>query len=595
MRRRSLKIVLAIALFLGFCTGFALYNKWRIVAWYAGLPAPRYSVKLRQDIKIPMRDGIKLSADLYIPDAEGKYPVILVRTMYGKRTANQKYSLIASVFASQGYVAVVQDVRGKFDSEGEFYPYVNEANDGYDTIEWAGTQSFSTGKVGTFGFSYWGSTQWLPAPLGSKYLKAMVPVVTSQDLYQRWAYNGIYRLTDILVWYYANAPKRAQSEKGVDWNTALRKLPLIEADNALGIDVPAYDDWIRNPQPGPYWDKIRVDDKIGQITAPALIVDGWYDYYVNLAIGDYNRMIKNAGTDDAKRSMIMIGPWTHFAESKFKDADFGREASFFKNFRLIVLWFDYWLKGEQNGIYSEGPIRIFTLGANTWRAVPEWPLKNTRYTAYYLHSQGKANTARGDGELSTVEPGAETPDAFTSDPENPVPSIGGTAVLGDLKAGPADQRTVEARDDVLVYTSAPLAAELELTGPVKLIFHAASSAKDTDFAVKLTEVDAAGKSVSIQTAVLRARYRESLAQPSLLENGKIYRFELEIGNTSILLKKNHRIRLQIAGSNFPEYGRNLNTGADNGTTTEVLKARQLVYHDREHPSQLILPVIPTAQ
>jgi uncharacterized protein len=591
MKSRTVRIVLVIILVLILGFSLALYNKWNIVAWYLGIPAPQYAVKVLHDVKVPMRDGVKLSADIYMPSAEGKYPVILLRTMYGKGNANHKYAFTGSVFASQGFIFVVQDVRGKFDSAGDFYPYIYEAVDGFDTLEWAGTREWSTGKVGTYGFSYWGSTQWLAAPMGSKYLKAMVPVVTSQDVYQRWIYNGIFRINDVLVWHYENAPKRAQSAKGVDWDTAVRKLPLIKADDALGVDIPAYNDWIRHPQPGPYWDRIRVDDKVAKITAPALIIDGWYDYYLNLAIGDYNRMIKRGGSAEARRSMLLVGPWTHASTSKFDDADFGKEASFLQKFRMILLWFNYWLKGEQNGILSEGPVKIFTMGANTWKNVGEWPLKNTRYTAYYLHSEGNANTVRGNGVLSTVKPVTGKPDSFLSDPENPVPSVGGTSIFGNAKAGPVNQQAVESRDDVLVYTSAPLGDDLEVTGPVKLVFYASSSAKDTDFAAKLADVDPAGKSINIQAAVIRARYRESLERPLLLEKGKIYRLEIEIGNTSNLFKKGHCIRLQLAGSNFPEYGRNLNTGKDNGTTAETVKSRQLVYHDRENPSQLILPVI----
>ena len=595
MKSCALKIVLAIILTLILGVSLALYNKWNIIAWYLGLPAAQYRVKVLHDVNVPMRDGVKLSADIYMPSAAGRYPVILLRTMYGKHNTSHKYDFTGNIFSSQGFVFVVQDVRGKFDSEGDFYPYIYEAGDGYDTIEWAGTQAWSTGKVGTFGFSYWGSTQWLPAPLGSKYLKAMVPIVTSQNVYPRWIYNGIFRLNDVLVWHYENAPKRAQSAKGVDWDTAVRTLPLIKADDALGVDIPAYNDWITHPQPGPYWDRIRVDDKVAKITAPALIIDGWYDYYLNPAIDDYNRMVKSGGSIDARRSMLLVGPWTHTSTSKFSDADFGKEAAFSKNFRMIVLWYNYWLKGEENGILSEGPVKIFTMGANTWKTAGEWPLKNTQYTAYYLHSEGNANTVRGNGILSAVKPETEKPDSFISDPENPVPSVGGTSIFGNAKAGPVNQQAVESRDDVLVYTSAPLANDLEVTGPVKLVFYASSSAADTDFAAKLADVDPAGKSINIQAAVIRARYRESLEQPSLLEIGKIYRFEIEIGNTSNLFKKGHRIRLQLAGSNFPEYGRNLNTGKDNGTTAEIVKSRQLVYHDRENPSQLILPVIPAGK
>ncbi len=591
-RSRILKTTASIVIMLALCAVVAWCMQWRLIAWYLGLPAPAHSVTVQKDVMVPMRDGVRLSADLYRPSNEGRYPVILLRTMYGKHNPGHKYSFTASLFASQGYVFIVQDVRGKFDSEGEFYPYSYEAKDGYDTIEWAGTQNWSTGKVGTYGFSYWGSTQWLPAPLQSTYLKAMVPIVTSQDVYPRWIYNGIFRINDVLVWHYENAPKRAQSAEGVDWDRAVRTLPLIKADDSLGADIPAYNDWINHPRPGPYWDRVRVDDKVAAIQAPALIIDGWYDYYLNLAIEDFKRMKAAGGSDEARRSVLLVGPWTHASKSKFADADFGKQASFMKQVRTILAWFDYWLKGEKNGILDEGPVRFFTMSANEWRAEKEWPPAQTRFAAYYLRSEGKANSAKGDGILSETAPKAGKPDSYVADPENPVPSVGGTSIFGKLKAGPFNQREVESRDDVLVYTTAPLAADTEVTGPVKLVLYASSSARDTDFAVKLAEVRPDGVSVNVQSAVYRASNRMSLVKPSPLEKDRVYKFEIEVGNTSMLFKKGHRIRLQIAGSNFPEYGRNLQTGEDNGTTAATVKARQTVFHDRERPSRLILPIVP---
>lgn len=581
----SIVIMLALLAFIGWCA------RWRIIAWHLGLPAPGYSVSVQKDVMVPMRDGVRLSADIYRPSKEGKYPVILLRTMYGKRNPGHKYSFTGSLFASQGYVFIVQDVRGKFDSEGEFYPYIYEAEDGHDTIEWAGTREWSTGKVGTYGFSYWGSTQWLPAPLRSTYLKAMVPIVTSQDVYPRWIYNGIFRLNDVLVWHYENAPKRAQSAEGVDWDRAVRTLPLLKADDSLGADIPAYNDWITHPRPGPYWDRVRVDDRVAAIQAPALIIDGWYDYYLNLAIDDFKRMKAAGGSDEARQSVLLVGPWTHASKSKFDDADFGKQASFMRQVRTILAWFDFWLKGEKNGILDGGSARYFTMGANEWRTANEWPPAGTRYTPYYLKSDGGANSAKGDGILSETAPGAGKPDSYVADPENPVPSVGGTSIFGKLKAGPFNQREVESREDVLVYTTAPLESDIEVTGPVRLVLYASSSARDTDFAVKLAEVRPDGTSVNVQSAVYRASNRESLKKPALLEKDRVYRFEINAGNTSMLFKKGHRIRLQIAGSNFPEYGRNLQTGEDNGTTVKTEKARQTVFHDRARPSHLVLPVM----
>jgi len=582
-------VIIVSCLFLGAC------NKMDIVAWYMGIPKPQYKVKTVEGVKIPMRDGVKLATDLYMPDKVGKYPVVLIRTMYGKQKKSDGYQTIGQLFASQGYVTVIQDVRGRFDSEGDFYPYIYEAADGYDTVEWAGTQSWSTGKVGTIGASYWGSTQWLLSPNSSKYLKAMVPINTSQDVYPRWIYNSIFRITDVLTWFCGfsgNDPHRGRSIEGIDWDKAASTLPLIKADDSLGENIPAYDDWINHPVPGPYWDRIRVDNKVQQITVPALIIEGWYDYYLDLALNDFNRMRNESGSIDAKNSMIIVGPWTHTMKSKFPDVDFGKKASFLKQYALVIDWFDYWLKGKDNGIMAKGPVRIFTMGPNTWKTESTWPPKNVKYEDYYLHSSGKANSSSGDGSLTTVLPGSENSDGYEYDPADPVPSVGGTSIYGNLKAGPYNQKTVESRRDVLIYTTAPLETDMNITGPVKLVFYASSSAKDTDFAAKLTDVYPDGKSVNIQAAVIRAKYRDSFDKPALLENKKVYRFEMLIGSTSLVLKKGHRIRLQLASSNFPEYGRNLNTGDDNGTTSDMVKAYQVIYHDEAHPSKLVLPVIP---
>lgn len=569
--------------------------KWNLVANVLDIPKPKYAVTVDKNVMIPMSDGIRLAADIYRPDASGKFPVIIVRTPYGKRNPNHKYEFAGRLFASQGFAFTVQDVRGKFDSEGVYYPYINESKDGYDTLEWAAKRDWSTGKIGTYGFSYWGSTQWLAAPTGSTRLKAMVPIVTAQDPYNRWIYNGIFRINDVLVWHYENAKRYIRDSKEIDWDSAVQYLPLIRADNALGQDISYYNDWIKHPVPGPYWDNIRVDDKVSKITAPALIIDGWYDYYLDSAIKDFNRMISNGGSKEARMSRLIIGPWTHTSKSKFDDVDFGKSASFMQQVKAILGWFQYWLKDEDNGVADEDPIKIFIMGKNEWRSEKEWPLKRTKYVKYYLHSNGCANGIEGNGLLDTELPGKESSDQFIYDPANPVPSIGGTSIYGKSKPGPADQREIEIREDVLIYSTPPLKGDIEVTGPVSLILYAASSAKDTDFAATLVDVYPDGKAINLKTGILRARFRNSLTKPSFLEKDKVYKLDLEIGATSILFKKGHRIRLQVSSSSFPEFGRNLNTGAPIGMTAKIEKAKQTIYHISKYPSYLLLPVIPVDQ
>ncbi len=587
-------IPLAAILLTSLAATGCLRLKWRLAAIRLGVPQPAYSVVVEKKVMVPMRDGVRLAADVYRPDADGSFPVIVSRIPYGRAEPRLQISLAGGLFASQGFVFVAQDVRGKHDSEGVYYPYIREAEDGHDTFEWAGTQPWSNGKVGTYGFSYFGSTQWLSAPHRSPHLRAMVPIVTGQNLYKRWIHDGVFRFNDVLVWHIENRGQRAEKRDDVDWAKAVRHLPLIEADDAIGHDVPAYDDWIRNPTPGPYWNRINVEGQVSEIGAPALIIDGWYDYYLDLAIEDFGRMREKGGTPEARQSRLLIGPWTHVMTDEFQDRDFGGDASFLDTTGEILRWYQRWLLDAESGLEEEKPIKIFVMGSNQWRSEAEWPLERTRWTHFYLHSGGNANTRDGDGLLSRRAPGEEPPDRYVYDPDDPVPSVGGTSIYGIAQPGPVDQSTVEARKDVLVYTTPPLEEDLEVTGPVRLVLHASSAARDTDFVATLVDVDPAGRAVNLKTGILRARFRNSTERTEFLTPGQVYELPIEIGATSNLFEKGHRIRLQVTSSCFPEFGRNLNTGAPIGLTTERALAEQTVFHDKDHPSALVLPVIPRA-
>jgi hypothetical protein len=594
VKRIYIVVIILVAVGLaGYMLKDAIMSK--VVARVLGVPQPKYSVVVDENVMVPMRDGVLLATDVYRPDADGRFPVIVTRTPYDKLKKDHKYEFFSRLFASQGFVSLVQDVRGKFASGGIYYPYMAEAEDGHDTIEWAGEQEWSNGNVGTFGLSYWGSTQWLSAPYASEHLKAMVPIVTGQNLYERWIYNGMFRWNDVLFWHYGNTSQTERGLEGIDMDEAIRRLPLIEADDGLGVDLPAFNHWISNPTPGAYWDQIRVDDKVGQIIAPALIIEGWYDYYLDSALDDFNRMISEGGSEQARGSRILIGPWTHQLESEFDDVDSGGEADFMKQIKTLLDWYGYWLRGDKNGVAENDPIMIFVMGSNEWRSEKQWPLARTSYTKYYLHGGGRANSSSGDGTLGVEIPGDEPPDHFVYDPADPVPSVGGTSIYGDAKAGPRDQSEIEKRQDMLVYSTAPLDEDVEVTGPVRLVLHAASSARDTDFSAKLVDVHPDGKAINIQAGMIRARYRESFTEPSLLEKGVVYEFDFKVGSTSNVFKKGHRIRLEISSSYFPEYSRNLNTGAEIGKTSEMLKADQTIHHSAEYPSHLLLPIIPAAE
>jgi putative CocE/NonD family hydrolase len=420
----------------------------------------------------------------------------------------------------------------------------------------------------------------------------MVPIVTGQNLYKRWIHDGVLRLNDILVWHVENRGRTFEERKDVDWASAVRHLPLIEADDAVGSDIPAYNDWIRHPSPGPYWERINVAGRVPAIRAPALIIEGWYDYYLDLAIEDYNRMRKKAATPEARRSRLLIGPWTHVTTSEFDDRDFGSQAGFLGCMKDVLRWYRYWLMDKDNGVEQEKPIKIFVMGRNAWRSEAEWPLERTQWTRLYLHSQGKANTTDGEGLLSLQPPGQEPSDRYVYDPDDPVPSVGGTSIYGIAQPGPVDQGRVAAREDVLVYSTPPLEEAVEVTGPVQLVLYASSSARDTDFVATLVDVDPKGKAVNLKTGIVRARFRDSPEQPTFLTKDRIYKFVIKIGATSNLFKKGHRIRLQVTSSCFPEFSRNLNTGAPIGVTAERVKAKQTILHDTDFPSVLVLPLIP---
>lgn len=570
---------------------FYLYY-FHIVSVVLDIPSPQYSTVVEKDIMVPMRDGTLLATDIYRPDNADSYPVIITRTPYGKDNPEHKYSFAGELFAKQGYVFICQDVRGKFNSEGNFYPYINESLDGYDTVRWASSQSWSNGKTGTYGFSYWGSTQWLTAPVAGNRFNAMVPIVTSQNIYKRWIYNGIYRINDILCWHYTHAPRVSRDTSAINWSDAIWHLPLIEADDALGEDIRHYNDWLLHPTPGTYWNSMNVDDRVSSIKAPALIIDGWYDYYLDHAIDDYNRMVTRSGSSSARKSMLVIGPWVHTSGSKFDDVDFGNDAGFMQNVKTILTWYNFWLKGEENGITEEGPVKIFVMGINQWRSEKQWPLERTEYTRYYLDSNGNAGTSLTDGTLDIEQGKGRPSDSYTYDPKDPVPSIGGTSIYGDAVPGPVDQAEVESRNDVLVYTTAPMKEDTEITGPVKLVIYASATTRDTDLFATLTDVYPDGKSINLKTGGVRARYRNGLYREDLMVPGKVYRIEITVGATSNVFKKGHRIRLQVSSSRFPEFSRNLNTGNPIGMSEDMVRSNITVYHDAGKRSYLELPVIP---
>lgn len=547
-----------------------------------------YEVRVDFDVRVPMRDGITLSADLHRPAIPGQYPAILLRTPYQK-TSKDCFEL-GTYFASRGYVVVWMDVRGRGDSEGVFVPYRNDGVDGYDAIEWCAQQDWCNGNVGTLGGSYLGRIQWLTAVLRPPHLKAMAVLVTPSDPFVEVPTGTESPMH--LCWRHLVSGRVVQNPDVVNWEKVYEHLPLLTMDEALGRLLPGWREALQHPTLDEYWQPLCYQNRFGEVDVPVLHISGWYDDEQVGTPLNFMGMVRE-GRSPATRAAqkLLMGPWPHQVnrDTRLGAVDFGQEAVIdLRGYELR--WFDHWLKGIDTGIMNEPPVRIFVMGANHWRDECEWPLARTFFTRFYLHSGGRANSRFGDGWLSLEPPGEEPPDRYDYDPANPVPFI--TEPTSNQIGGPDDYAAVERRDDVLVYTTPFLEEDVEVTGPVTVELYASSSALDTDFTAKLLDVWPSGFAQRLGDGIVRARYREGMDRQVLLKPGKIYEFKIDLWNTSQVFRKGHRIRLEISSSAFPKYDRNLNTGGELARETRMVIASQTVYHDRLHPSCVILPVIP---
>jgi hypothetical protein len=558
-----------------------------------------FEVEVRADVKIPMRDGVNLSANIFLPKAEEKFPVLLTRTPYGKGDEKLGDGLY---YGAHGYVVVSQDCRGKGASEGEWEPFMNETPDGHDTLKWILKQPWSNGTIGSMGGSYVGFTQWMEAPGAGQFLKAMFPVVPMVDPYGDGAYlGGAFQLSLLMGWgslvsFRPGEPIPIVTWSGTDWDKAYRTLPLSTWDKAIGREVQYLRDWVSHTSFDSYWAKGSVRNRWNEIATPICAVGGWYDIFAKTTLDHVNAVRAMSPSEQAAQHQhVLMGPWVHgmSRDGTVGDLNFGKDSVV--DLRDIqTKWFDHWLKGKGTGVEQWAPFRIFVMGRNEWRDEPEWPLRRAKYTSFYLRSSGSANTLAGDGELSTTRPaGGQLADTFVYNPEDPVPTLGGNNLFG-CPAGPRDQRKAEERKDVLVYTSAELKEELEVTGPVKAVLYAASTAPDTDWTAKLVDVHPDGRAINLCDGIIRARCRDSVENPTLIEPGEIYCYEIDLWVTSNVFLPGHRIRVEISSSNFPRFDRNPNTGHPFGADAELKAATQTIYHDVQNPSHIRLPIIPGA-
>lgn len=571
---------------------------------FPSTPPPRNDIRVDNRVGIPMRDGVTLYADVYRPAKEGQYPVIVSRTPYSTERAPSAYAS-AVYFSRRGYVYVFQDVRGRHESEGQWEPFRDDIEDGYDTIEWAAVQSWSNGKIGMEGGSYLGHVQWRAAQARPPHLVTIFPRVASTSIYHDWiTVNGGWRLAFNFGW----GPVRQESRimqntgphtfqggpEGISYKQVIWHLPLDEMQALVGRDAQFYRDWLAHPDYDAYWQSLSVEEHFDKINIPVHTMGGFFDIFAQGTLRGYTGVSQHGATRQARSgSHMVIGPWEHGVSRQVGDMDWG-EAAVVDTNALALRWFDYWLKGLDNGLDKEPPVKVFVMGRNAWRFENEYPLKRTRYRQLFLHSDGAANGSQGDGRLSWSAPvdGAES-DRYRYDPQDPVPSLGGANCCGvSTVSGVRDQRSIEHRSDILVYTTDFLTEDVEVIGPVKLVLHASSSAVDTDFVAKLIDVYPDGRAINVAEGILPARYRNSLSRPEFLVPGEVYEMEIDMIGTANLFRQGHRIRVHVTSSHFPQFARNLNTGKPLGTSREMIVAEQTVYHSAERPSHVVLPVIP---
>lgn len=556
-----------------------------------------------------MRDGTRLATTVFLPEAEGRYPVVLQRTPYSRLGGLQGWE----EWVQNGYIYACQDTRGRYDSEGEFSPFLQEVNDTPDTVAWLREQAWCDGRVGMTGPSYlgWVQTLGVAHDTGPK-PDTLVPTFLPGDPWRRGFYAGGPMSLFLIFWWYCFDVGSRTNNSGLlgiyDVAELLRRLPLETLDESCGAGFSRY--WregVAHPEYGDHWKAKSIRGCFHQFTMPTLQIAGWYDYYPAEALHNWKSMVQAAPTPElAAGHKLVIGPWGHHhgleptADGQ-RVLDFGPESRY--NFvRLYRAWFDRIFKGIRpaDGL-GDRPIRLFVMGRNVWRDEDEWPLARARVVRFHLHSAGRANTLHGDGRLDPAAPAGEPADRYDYDPADPVPTRGGNHSVGPwndaykniIWCGPCDQRPNEERADILVYTGDLLEEDLEVTGPVVLRLWAASDARDTDFVGRLVDVHPDGKAVNITEGVVRARYRAGAeAGPSPLEPGAVTAYTIDLQATSNVFLKGHRIRLEVTSSNFPLWDRNLNTGDDPNRSTAMRVARQSVFHDVAHPSHLELPVVP---
>lgn len=571
------------------------------------LSQPVFEVIEERGVEVPMRDGVKLSTDIYRPKTDDKVPVILVRTPYKKEMSE----LDGKFYARRGYAVAVQDCRGRFSSPGEWEPFVNEKTDGYDTIEWLAAAPWSTGKVGMLGGSYLGWVQWQALSQNPPHLTTIIPNVSPPDPFFNFPYEyGVFYMYAGIWWADIVASEATGDLTGVKMSAVsekklgrlLRDLPVIELDKkVLGGENQYWRAWIKNNTNNEYWARASFSEELEGVTIPVFHQSGWFD---GDGIGSKLNYAALARHGKSTQKLI-LGPWGHTAEARrmLGDTDFGPEAA--PNLpRMYLRWFDHWLKGIDNGIDREPLVSLFVMNSNKWVHGGRYPLEGTQFEKWYLTSGGSANTSKGDGRLTREAPAENPPDRYIYDPADPTPDPDFFEESEDeekqeksieelkARAKKRHEQVTDARNDILVYTTEPFDEPYTFVGPVSARLYAASSAKDTDWFMRLIEIKADGEVNTLVGGRFRARFRESLSRPALLEPGQVYAYDIDLWQTGLTVQTGSKLRVEVASASFPMFSRNLNTGGHNEMETEYVAAEQTIYHDAEHPSHVLLPMIP---
>ncbi|MFO1486280.1 MAG: CocE/NonD family hydrolase [Verrucomicrobiaceae bacterium] len=552
---------------------------------------------VEKNVAVPMRDGVVLRANVFRPEGEGPWPVLVLRTPYDKN--GQK----PDGYVTAGYIVVTQDARGRYASDGKwesFYRFdTHDADDGYDTVEWAAKLPGSNGKVGTFGVSYNAFLQWRLAPLRPPSLVCMCARSIPARLTQLEG-PGTIRPGRRLNWFYTGMAPDMRKHMGVkdlttkaemaklwkegDRDRLLHFLPWMKLPkNVFEHEEDAVKAWMREPFREPW----QFVEHCSEVSVPNLDICGWFDH-CNDGIEMHQAMRRIGKTETARNGQrLIIGPWSHTGSGgrKVGTVDFGKEAALDTR-KVELRWFDYWLKGKPTGVDKDAPVKIFVMGRNQWRDEQEWPPARAKTHTLHLHSGGKASTPAGDGALVMESPAAGS-DSYRYDPTNPVPTLWGASMF----TTPADQAPLAKREDILVYQTEPLKDAMEVTGYPEVVLHATSSAPDTDFFARLIDVAPDGTNRDIASGMVRARYRDGLDKPKLVAPGEVVEYRIKLRPTSNEFQAGHRIRLDITSSDFPNYDRNHNTAADQNANATLETATQTVHHGGLHDSRLILPVI----